>query len=75
MCVCVRAAFLRNRSYGPFTLSINVNICVKFHHCVYGDVDVDAENGFITHSLHLHFVTIASIIFENANTDVDVKCK
>ena len=35
--------------------------------CLYGDVHFDAENGYNTHSLHLHFVTTASIIFENAN--------
>ena len=41
--------------------------------CVYGDVDIDAENGYRTDSLHLRFVTIASIIFENANVDIDIK--
>ena len=40
-------------------------------HCVYGDVD--AEIGHRTHPLC--FVTIASIIFENANADVDSKCE
>ena len=35
----------------PFTLNVNVNVCVKFYHCVYGDVDVDTENWHITHSL------------------------
>ena len=33
------------------------------------------ENGHRTHSFSLRFVTIASIIFENTNTDVDYKCK
>ena len=33
------------------------------------------QSGYRTNSLHLHFVTIASIIFENANTDVDSKCE
>ena len=28
-----------------------------------------------THSLHLCFVTVVSIIFKNAYTDVDAKCK
>ena len=28
-----------------------------------------------THSLHLCFVTIASIIFESANTNIDPKCE
>ena len=64
---------------GPFTLNVNVNVCicfcVKFWHCVYGDIDINAENGHTTHSLRLHFVTIASIVFENANADVDAKCE
>ena len=30
---------------------------------VYGDVDIDTENGSRTHSLHLRFVTIASYYF------------
>ena len=38
-------------------------------------VNVDAENGYRTHSLYLSFVTIASIIFENANVDIDTKCE
>ena len=32
-------------------------------------------NGCRIHSLHLHFVTFASITFENANADVDAKCE
>ena len=36
-------------------------------------MDVYAENLYRTHFLHLHFVTIASIIFENTNADVDSK--
>ena len=48
--------------------------CVKFEHCVHGDVDV--VNGCRTHSLHLRFVTIVtSISFENANVDVDARCE
>ena len=64
---------------GPFTLSISVNIriylCVKFQQCVYSDVDIDKENRHRTCFLHFLFVAIASIIFENANADVDAKCK
>ena len=37
--------------------------------------DTDAENGYKTHSLHLRFVTIASIIFKKENADVDAKCE
>ena len=37
--------------------------------------DLDTENGYRTHSLHLRFVTILFIIFENTNTDVDAKCE
>ena len=53
---------------GPFTLTVNVNVCFKFQHCVYGVVDVNTENGYRTHSLPLHFVTIASIIFRISKT-------
>ena len=56
---------------GPFTLGVEVNVCVKLWHSVYGDVDVDTENGCGTCSPHLCFVTIASIIFENAHANID----
>ena len=36
---------------------------------------IDAENGYRTHSLHLHLVTITSIIFKNANSDIHAKCE
>ena len=64
-------------SKGPFTLNVKVNVCasVCIKHCVYGDVDIDTENGYRTYSFHLHFVTIVSIIFENANADIDAKCE
>ena len=64
---------------GLSTLSVNAKVCIcvciKFQHYVYVDVDIDAENEYRTHSLHLHFVTIASIIFENANTDINTRCE
>ena len=50
-----------------------MSVCVKFEHRVCGGVDV--VNGCRTHSLHLRFVTIAFISFENANVDVDAKCE
>ena len=31
------------------------------------------ENGYRVHSFYLRFITIASIIFENPNVDVDTK--
>ena len=34
---------------------------------------MDIENGYRSHSLQLRFVTIASIIFESANADIDAK--
>ena len=30
-------------------------------------IDIDAENGYRTHSLHLPSVTIASFVFENTD--------
>ena len=30
----------------------------NIQHCVYGDVDIDTEIGYRTHSLSLRFVTI-----------------
>ena len=58
-------------------MSVNVNVwvcisvCAKFQHFVYGDVDIDRGNGYRTHSLHLSFVAIASIIFGNTDADID----
>ena len=67
------------QSQDPLTLSLNVNvcvcICVTFQYCIYGDVDIDAKNGYRTHSLHSHFVIISSIIFKNANAGVGAKCE
>ena len=61
----------------PFTLSVTVNIsiCVKLYHCFYGNIDIDVEYEIKTHSFHLRFDNIGSIIFKNANTDADAKCE
>ena len=32
-----------------------VYVCVKLQHCVYGEVDVEAENGYQRNDLHFHF--------------------
>ena len=53
---------------------LTFNVCSKIL-TLCRDVDVDTGNRYRTHSLHLHFVTVASIIFENSNTDVDTKCE
>ena len=63
-----------------YTAGINrVNIYILHFHqfltlCLY-NIDVGTENGYRTHSLCLHYVTVASIIFEDANTDVNAKCE
>ena len=65
---------LKVRSYWASILAFASAFASNFN-IVYGDVDIDAENGYRTHSLHLCFVTIASIIFENENADIDAKCE
>ena len=56
---------------GPFIFSINIKVCVdlrlhQFLNCVYGNINVDTENGYRTHSLHLHFATIVCQLFLKA---------
>ena len=38
-----------------------------------GNLNVDTENGYWTHSLYSRF--IAYIIFQNVNADIDVVCE
>ena len=42
---------------------------------VYGDIDIDAENGYRIPSLRLHFVAIASITYKNVSINLDAKCE
>ena len=44
--------------------------------CIYGNIDLDEEVGHRTPSLHLHYVSIDSIIFKtNVNGSLMLQCE
>ena len=57
-CIQLRPRFNRTRCKGLLTrtvsVSMSVNVSLKFYHCANGDGPFDGQNGFRTHSDHHH---------------------